>query len=131
MSRSWTQESHRAWWATALMFQRAARFLPQRQFGAHAGGGTDLLLPVAVRLQVDVAEQPVGEALRRLHDVEIEIRPHAEELQHLIEHLAMLRRHAEPHAQAWLALQGLDHGQHLDGLGPRPEYHEDFLLHAS
>ena len=47
-----------------LVEQPAARLLPQRQVAAEAGDLADALDPVAVRLQVDVAEHAGLDALR-------------------------------------------------------------------
>ena len=52
------------------------------------------------------------------HDIEIDIRRYIEKAQDLVKHLAMLGRGQHPAISPRLLMQGLDHGRHLDGLGP-------------
>ena len=42
----------------------------------------------------------IDEALVRLHQIEIEIGPEISDLQHLVEHLPVLRRDADLHIEA-------------------------------
>ncbi len=73
----------------------------------------------------------VGQSLARLHDVQVVVRRDVEQGEHLVEHLAMLRRDAHADVELRHAREALDDGRHLDGFGPRSEHdhglHEDAL----
>ena len=55
------------------------------------------------------------------HQVEVVIGGYAGDLQHLVEHAAMLRRDADAHFEPRVRLQRGDHREQLDRLGPRAE----------
>jgi hypothetical protein len=63
----------------------------------------------------------IREILPGLHQVQVVIRPDVEQLQDLVQHLPVLRGHADAGIHTLGALQGLDHRGHLDGLRARAE----------
>ena len=63
----------------------------------------------------------VGKVLVGGHDIEVEIGADGEQIEHLIEHLAVLGGDADAGNDALGFRQALDDHGHLDGLGPRPE----------
>jgi hypothetical protein len=69
----------------------------------------------------------VGKVLPRLHQVQIELGRNLEQLQHLIEHLAVLGGHAHAGIEGGVGLEGFDQGGHFDGFGAGAEDEEDFL----
>jgi hypothetical protein len=80
--------------------------------------------PVAVENTAQAqhrARRDVGEILPRPHDVEIEVGTDAEKLETLVEHLPVLRGHADPGIEAGVCIQRRDHGRHLDCLGTRAD----------
>src|SRR3546814_3825794 len=61
----------------------------------------------------------------RLHHVEIDVRDDARDLKHLIEHFAMLGRHAHSHVDPAPLAQGMDNGKHFDCFRPGSENRHD------
>ena len=61
----------------------------------------------------------VGQVLPRGHDVEVEVRAEAEEVEHLVEHLAVLGGDAEPRLEARVGCERPRQRRHLDRLRPR------------
>jgi len=60
--------------------------------------------------------------LIRRHDVEIEIGPDLEELQQVVEHLAMLRRHTNDRLDMRMRREFVHHRCHLDRVRARSEH---------
>ena len=85
--------------------------------------------PALRQQRIERAEDPRRELARGLvvaHQVEIDVGRQVEQLEDLVEHLAMLRGRAEDDVEAVrLRAQPLNHGRHLDGLGPRPHDHDE------
>jgi hypothetical protein len=75
----------------------------------------------------DEAGGQAAERLVALHDVEIDVGLDPADAQHLVEKLAMLGRDADARLDVGSGAQGVNHGKHLDRLGPGPEYDDDFL----
>ena len=71
-----------------------------------------------------------GERLVGLHQVQVRIRGDSEDLQHLIEHLAMLAGDTDVRLEFRMLLQFQHQGTELDGLRPGTEDERD-LLHES
>ena len=59
--------------------------------------------------------------LRGLHQVQVEVRLDEKEVEHLVQHLAMLGRDADVDAEAGVGLKGAHQRSELDGLGPGAE----------
>src|SRR5262249_53011807 len=77
----------------------------------------------------DTMQDPVSDLGQRLlvsHDVQIKFGAEPEDLHHLIEHLPMLRGHADYWAQLLAALQAAHHRGHFDGLRTGAENDENF-----
>ena len=68
------------------------------------------------------------QVLPLLHDIQVEVRLHLEDPQHLVQHLPMLPRHAHDRLKLLRILLELLHQRaHLDGLRPGPENEHDFF----
>ncbi len=93
--------------------------------------GLDLFQNAAQALQD--GDGDVGQVLAGLHDFEIVVGHQAEQLQHLIQHLAMLAGHADLDIETRVLLQGADDGGHLDGFGSGAEHAQgnNFRFHRS
>ena len=63
----------------------------------------------------------VGQILPRGHDVEVEVGDEPEEVEHLVEHLAVLGGDAEPRLEARVGGERQRQRRHLDRLRPRSE----------
>ena len=63
----------------------------------------------------------VVEGLPALHDVEVVVHRKMEEIDHLIEHLAVLRGEADFRINVWTPQKLFHDGRHLDGFRPCPE----------
>ena len=64
----------------------------------------------------------------RLHEVQVNVGCNAEDIQHLVQHLAVLGRDASTHLKLLRAgLQGANHGGHFDGFGPRAKNDQNLL----
>ena len=73
----------------------------------------------------------VVEILALLHDVQVVIRHDLEDAQHLVQHLAVLARHAHNRLElSRILLELLYQRAHLDGLRPRAE-NEHYSLHRN
>ncbi len=73
---------------------------------------------------VQAAQGPLrhtGEGLTVPADVEIVVRNQAEQVEHLVEHAAMLAGDHDPGFEVRGVLQGQDERSHLDGFRPGPE----------
>jgi hypothetical protein len=64
----------------------------------------------------------VGQPLPGPHQVEVAVRADGEQLKHLVQHLSVLRGHADQRRDARRLRQALDDGRHLDCLRARAEY---------
>ena len=74
------------------------------------------------RLRRDVEER-----LPFRHEVQVIVRRDVEQPEHLVEHLAMLRRDRHDGRDfVWMLLELQHDGRHLDGLRTRPEDRHDF-----
>jgi hypothetical protein len=71
----------------------------------------------------DRARGQPGERLARAHEVEVGVRPDAEDVQDLVEHLAVLGRNADAAVETTVDLEPEDHRGQLDGLRPGAEDH--------
>ncbi len=69
----------------------------------------------------DQARAQSGQRLSRLHQIQIEIRHNAKHGKHLIQHLPVLRGHANKRFQVGSLLQRLHQRAKLDSFGPRAE----------
>ena len=67
----------------------------------------------------------VAAAVAGRHHVEIEIGHQAENRQHLIQHFAVLRRHANRDVEVAVVAQLTDYAREFDGFGTRPEHEQD------
>ena len=108
-----------------------------RQRAAHRRGGIALhhhpIGPFGIEHLPDPCQQARRqrvEALIGLHHIEIVIGRHARDLQHLIEHPAMLPGDADPADEARIAFQRMNEREQLDRFGPGAENGEDFACHA-
>ena len=104
-----------------------------RQRGAHRGGGIALhdddIRLFRIEDLPDPGQQAGGERIERLvglHQVEIVIGRHPGDVEHLVEHPAMLARHAHARDETLIRLQRMDQREQLDRLGPCAEDGEDF-----
>ena len=73
--------------------------------------------------------QPV-QRLVRLHDVEIMVRNDPRDVQHLVQHGAMLPRNTDARNEARIAAQRMDQRKQLDRFGTGSEDGEDFQGHG-
>ncbi len=87
-----------------------------------------LVLANHVRHAEEHARGEVGEALVRLHQVEVELRLHVEDREHLIEHRTMLRGDAHRRFERRIGFQGLRQERHFYGFWPRAKHGENALL---
>jgi len=72
----------------------------------------------------------VGQRLPVRHDIEVVLAGHAEQPEHLVEHVAVLGRHDDLAVELpRTLLEGKDDGRHLHRLRPRPEYRQ-YSLHG-
>ena len=74
------------------------------------------------------AEDVARDVFQRLigaHDVEIVVWRNLEQIQNLIQHLAMLCCDAHPGVKARILGQGFDNGRHFDGFGTCAKNAED------
>ena len=72
------------------------------------------------------------EALVRQHDIQFDVRSHAEIGECLMQHFAMLAGGAEKNLEPFRPRpQSADHGDHLDRLRPRAGKYKDFLIFVS
>ena len=99
---------------------------------AHGGGGIaldhDPRRPRLVHHRAQPGEQPRGqrvEALVGLHHVEIVVRHDPGDIEHLVEHAAMLRGNADLAVEPRVGLERGDHREQLDGFRPGAEDDED------
>jgi hypothetical protein len=67
----------------------------------------------------------VGQRLARPHGVQINVGLNIEEMQHLVEQVAVLRRREHAGVGPLGRAKRLNHGRHLDGFGPRADGAED------
>ena len=77
----------------------------------------------------DARKRTGGELVERLarrHQVEIVVGRHPCDIEHLVEHPAVLRRDADAAFEALVRLQGVDKWEKLDRFGPGAEDGEDF-----
>ena len=81
------------------------------------------------------AEQNAGgdrrERLAGLHQVQVVIGPEVEQAQDLVEHLAVLGRHAEDRVDARFAFEPFHERRHFDRFGARSEDRKDFHSSSS
>ncbi|MNZ72620.1 hypothetical protein D3C78_910010 [compost metagenome] len=73
----------------------------------------------------------IGQILARLHDVQIEVRLNPEQVEHLIEHFAMLAGNTHLGVETIVCSQGKSERCHLDGFGTSAEDAEGFHSGAS
>mgnify|MGYP001824042190 CR=1 FL=1 len=69
----------------------------------------------------DQAREQFIKCLVFLHNIEINVGRDPRNVQHLVQHLAMLGGNAHPGLNGWLAFQRVDDRKHLDRFRPRPE----------
>lgn len=87
-----------------------------------------LILEDGLELQQHVARH-VEQRLAGLHDRQVVVGSHAEDAQHLVEHLAVLARHGHDGLELILArLQLVDERAHLDCLRAGTEDEHYFLF---
>lgn len=105
-----------------------------RERSAEAGRGVavhehdvgSLVLEDRPELEQNVARN-VEQRLARLHDRQVVVGSHAEDAQHLVEHLAVLAGHGDDGLELIRArLQLVDERAHLDCFRARPEDEHDF-----
>lgn len=110
-----------------------------RQRGGEARGGVAvdednvgaLILEDRLQLEQHVAGH-VEQGLARLHDRQVVVGLDVEHPQHLLEHLAVLARHADDGLElSRPGLELVDERAHLDGLRTRTEDEHDFPRHES
>ena len=110
-----------------------------RECGGEAGRGVavdqddvgPLVLEDSPELEQHVARN-VEQRLARLHDRKVVVGRHAEDAQHLVEHLSMLAGHGHDGLELLLArLQLVDERAHLDCLRARAEDEHDFFHYRS
>lgn len=90
-----------------------------------------LVLEDSPELEQHVARN-VEQRLARLHDRKVVVGRHAEDAQHLVEHLSMLAGHGHDGLELLLArLQLVDERAHLDCLRARAEDEHDFFHYRS
>ena len=78
----------------------------------------------SVEAFAETRNKPREQTVERLvgrHDVKIDVGRDARDLQYLVKHFAMLRRHADAHVHGAPIAQRVHHGKHLDGLRTSPE----------
>ena len=83
--------------------------------------------------RLDPGQDLAGDArkrLPRLHDVEVVVRHDFEQAQHLIEHFAVLRGHADARVEPFGCRQLLDERGHLDGFGASTENGQNAACHG-
>ena len=103
------------------------------QGGGHAGRGVAMdKRDVGMRGSEHFAqacEHPGGDVVEVLpgaHDVEVEVGTYVEDVEHLVEHLAVLPGHADKGPElVGVAFERFDQRGHFDGLGPCSEYEHD------
>ncbi|MNF95255.1 hypothetical protein D3C84_779970 [compost metagenome] len=71
------------------------------------------------------------QCLVRLHDVEVEIRRDAEEVQDLIQHVPVLRGRKDFNVRPWLLLERQNHRRHLDRFRACADRADNFDFHNS
>lgn len=103
-----------------------------RQGPGHRGGGIaldhDSVRLLGVHHPPQFGQQRGGQPVKRLvglHQVQIVVGNDPGDCQHLIEHLAVLRRNADDRHEARIVLQCRDHRKQLDRFGTGPEHDED------
>ena len=103
-----------------------------RQRAAHGRGGIALhhhpIGLFGIHHRAKAGDQPrrqLVEALVGLHQVKIVVRHHAGDVQHLVQHPAMLPAHADARIEPRVRLQRVDQREQLDRFGPRAEDGED------
>src|SRR5258705_8577504 len=77
----------------------------------------------------DAADDPgsnIGQALVRLHQIEVVIRPDGYHLQDLVEHLPVLRGNTDLNVETGVLAQRVDDRKELDRFWPRSENDKDF-----
>lgn len=90
-----------------------------------------LVLEDGFELEQHIARH-VEQRLARLHDRQIVVGSHTEDVQHLVEHLAVLARHGHDGLELLLArLQFVDERAHLDCLRAGAEDEHDFFHYRS
>ena len=77
------------------------------------------------------APRDVVEGLPLRHDIQVIVRFQMEEIHHLIEHLPVLRGHADFRLDLGMAAQLLNDGRHFDRFGTGPEYGHNFHCKTS
>ena len=107
------------------------------QRAGHGGGGVALDDHPArahpVEDLADVLQQAGGELVERLvgpHDVEVDVGNDVGELQHLVQHLAVLGGGADLYGGGRLRLQPVDDRKQLDGFRARAHHHKEIILHG-
>ena len=70
----------------------------------------------------------VRDVLIRRHHVQVELRVQLEQLQHRVEHLAVLSRHADAMLHAIGGGQRAGHRRHLHRLRPCAEHRQDLQI---
>ena len=105
--------------------------IKSRHGGGHGGGGISLhqheIRSFSVQDALQRGQNPrrgLRQRLARRHDVQIVMRPYLESFQNLVEHGAMLRRHADLYVEAIVPGQAMVHRTEFDGLRPGTENHQ-------
>ncbi len=109
----------------------------RRERGREGGGGVALhehcVRTDPLHQRSEPRQRPdgdVGQGLARLHDVEVVVGRDLEDLEDLVEHLAMLRGHGDDGLEAVPLGEFRHDRRHLDRLGPRSKRHEHASRHV-
>ena len=103
----------------------------------HRGGSValhdDPIGPLVIKHPSDPGEQSGGQPVERLvglHQIKIVVRRDARDLQHLIQHSAMLSGHADTAVEARVGIKRMNQREQLDRFGPGAEDGKNLARHA-